>query len=164
MTYYYISTGKKFGPRRTSTERTAGNRTVKSENCKNRTNGSIIELHVKTAGDLARELRKCTGYMLPSFIYPTISSTKLTIFPVRHTARQNRAGQAINDRTCVHDLVEHGCSVSDKFYRLQHFWYNVVITCFARFSRFLNLIVKSSNRKNLTKYVITTLYQKCCSL
>ena len=104
-------------------ERTAGDRTVKSENCKNRTNGSIIELHVKTAGDLARELRKCTGYMLPSFIYPTISSTKLTIFPIRHTARQNRAGQAINDRTCVHDfcLVEHGCSVSDKFYRLQHF-------------------------------------------
>ena len=110
---------------------TARQKTVKSESRKNRTNGSIIELHVKTAGDLARQLRKCAGYMLPSFIYPAISSTKLTMFPVRHTARQKRAGQAINDRTCVHDfcLVEHGCSVSDIFYRLQHFWYNVVIAC-----------------------------------
>ena len=61
-------------------------------------------------------------------------------------------------------LVEHGCSVSDKFYRL---WYNVVIACFARFPRFLFLInrqiQKIRNRKNLAKYVITTLYQKCCS-
>ena len=40
-------------------------------------------------------------------------------------------------------LVEHGCSVSDKFYRLQHFWYNVVMAWFARFPRFLFLIVKS---------------------
>ena len=30
--------------------------------------------------------------MLPSFIYPTISSTKLTIFVVRHTGRRKRAG------------------------------------------------------------------------
>ena len=51
-------------------------------------------------------------------------------------------------------LVEHGCSVSDKFYRLQHFWYNVVIACFARFPRFLikfsRQIQKIRNRKNLT--------------
>ena len=34
-------------------------------------------LRVKTAVNLARQLRKCTGYMLPSLVYPTISSTKL---------------------------------------------------------------------------------------
>ena len=130
---------------------------------KNRTNGSIIELHVKTAGDLAKQLRKCAGYMLPSFIYPTISSTKLTMFPVRHTARQKRAGQAINDRACVQSitLVEHGCLVSDIFYRLQHFWYNVVIACLPDSLGFYfnRQIQKIHNRKNLTKYVITKVYR-----
>ena len=78
-----------------------------------------IPVHVKTAGDLARQLRKCTGYMLQSFIYPTQS----LLFPVRYTARQKRAGHMINDRIYdVHDfcLAEHGCSASDIFYRLQH--------------------------------------------
>ena len=42
-------------------------------------------------------------------------------------------------------LVEYGCSVSDKFYRLQHFWYYVVITCFARFPKFNRQIQKVPN-------------------
>ena len=83
-------------------------------------------------------------YALILHLYPTISSTKLTIFPVRHTARQigrvkrSTIGHAFSRFLSI-TLVEHGCLVSDKFYRLQHFWYNdiVVITCFARFPRFL---------------------------
>ena len=50
----------------------------KSEICNDRTNGSIIKLHVKTAGDLAKQLRKSTGYMLPSFIYPTAAQSLLS--------------------------------------------------------------------------------------
>ena len=37
----------------------------------------MIGLRVKTTGDLARHLRNCTDYMLPSLVYPAISSTKL---------------------------------------------------------------------------------------
>ena len=79
--------------------------------------------------------------MLPSFIYPTISSTKLTIFAVRHTGRRKRAGHRnqwsdMRSRFLSITLAAHGYSVSDNFYGLQHFWYNVMITCFARFSPF----------------------------
>ena len=33
--------------------------------------------------DLARQLQKCTGYMLPSIVYPAIGSTKFAAFIVR---------------------------------------------------------------------------------
>ena len=77
----------------------------------------------ETTVDLARQLRKCAGYMLPSLVYPAISSTKLAAFVVRHNAGQKRAGHAINDGTCVHHflsiaLAGHTCSESDKFYGL----------------------------------------------
>ena len=83
----------------------------------------MIGLRVKTTVDLARQLRKCAGYMLPSLVYPAISSTKLAAFVVRHNAGQKRAAHAINDGTCVHHflsiaLAAHTCSESDKFYGL----------------------------------------------
>ena len=65
----------------------------------------MIRLRVKTTGDLARQLRKCTGYMLPSLVYPAISSTTLAAFVVRHNAGRKRAGHAINDGTCVHHFL-----------------------------------------------------------
>ena len=136
----------------------------------------MIGLRVKTTGDLARQLRKCTGYMLPSFVYPAISSTKLAAFVVRHNAGRKRAGHAINDGTCVHHflsiaLAAYTCSESDKIYRMQHFWYNVVMPCFASFSRFRYFLIfcnrtkicqKNRNLEKLAKHGITTLYQKCC--
>ena len=41
---------------------------------------SLIRLRVKTMEDLARLLRKCTGYMILSLIYPAINTTKLAAF------------------------------------------------------------------------------------
>ena len=135
----------------------------------------MIGLRVKTTGDLARQLRKCTGYMLPSFVYPAISSTKLAAFVVRHNAGRKRAGHAINDGTCVHHflsiaLAAYTCSESDKIYRMQHFWYNVVMSCFASFSRFRYILIFCKSDKNMSEKSkprengngITTLYQKCC--
>ena len=92
----------------------------------------MIGLRVKTTGDLARQLRKCTGCMLPSLVYPAISSTKLAAFVVRHNAGRKRAGHAINVGTCVHHflsiaLAAYTCSESDKISKMQHFWYNVVM-------------------------------------
>ena len=77
----------------------------------------MIGLRVKTMGDLARQLRKCTGYMLPSLVYPVISSTKLAAFVVQHNAGRKRAGHAINDGTCIHHflsiaLAAYTCSES----------------------------------------------------
>ena len=92
-----------------------------------RTKRSMIGLRVKSTEDLARQVRKCAGYMLPSFVYPAISSTNPAAFVVRHNAGQKRAGHAINDRTRVHHIFVHSsgciytCSESDKFYGLQHF-------------------------------------------
>ena len=136
----------------------------------------MIGLRVKTTGDLARQLRKCTGYMLPSLVYPAISSTKLAAFVIRHNAGRKRAGHA-NDGTCVHHflsvaLVAYTCSESDKIYRMQHFWYNVVMPCFASFSRFrffylfcnrTKICQKNRNLEKLAKHGITTLYHECCS-
>ena len=76
--------------------------------------------------DLARQLRKCTVYTLPSLVYPVINSTKLAAFVV---LGERGRGHAINDRTYVqrfcplHALAAHGCSESDKFYGRQHLWY-----------------------------------------
>ena len=63
---------------------------------------SMIGLRVKNTEDLARQVRKCAGYMLPSLVYPAISSTSPAAFVVQHNAGQKRAGHAINDRMCVH--------------------------------------------------------------
>ena len=59
---------------------------------------------MKNTEDLAGQRQKCTGYMLPSFIYPAISSTKLAAFVVRHGAAQKGADYMINDRACVHAI------------------------------------------------------------
>ena len=72
---------------------------------------------------------------------PRLSSTKLAAFVIRHNAGRKRAGHAINDGTCVHHFVSialaaYTCSESDKIYRMQHFWYNIVMPCSASFSRF----------------------------
>ena len=67
----------------------------------------MIGRRVKTTEDLARQLQKCTGYMLPSFVYPAISCTKLAAFVIRRGAGRKSAGYAINDRTCVHDFVHN---------------------------------------------------------
>ena len=117
----------------------------------------MIGLRVKTTGDLGRQLRKCIDYMLPSLVYPAISSTKLAAFVIRHNAGRKRAGHAINGGTCVHHflsvaLVAYTCSESDKSYRMQHFWYNVVMPCFASFSRFrffCNRTKNMSENRNL---------------
>ena len=76
---------------------------------------------MKNTEDLARQLRKCTGYMLPSFVYPAISSTKLAAFVVRHGAAQKRAGYVINDRTSK-TLATRSCPQADKFFGVQYCW------------------------------------------
>ena len=111
----------------------------------------MIGLRVKTTGDLARQLR--TGYILPSLVYPAIRSTKLAAFVVRHNAGRKRAGHAINDGTCVHhflstSLATYTCSESGKIYRMQHFWYNVVMPCFASFSRFRFFLILCNHVRN----------------
>ena len=53
---------------------------------------SMIGLRVKTTVDIVRQLRKCTGYMLLSLVYPASNSTKLAAFVVRHSAGRKRAG------------------------------------------------------------------------
>ena len=69
-------------------------------------------------------------------------------------------------------LAAYTCSESDKIYRMQHFWYNVVMPCFASFSRFRFLLLfcnrtkicqKNRNLEKLAKHGITTLYHECCS-
>ena len=59
-----------------------------------------------------------------------------------------------------------------KIYRMQRFWYNVVMPCFASFSRFRFLLLfcnrtkicrKNRNLEKLAKHGITTLYHECCS-
>ena len=92
--------------------------------------------------DLARQLQKYTGYMLPSLVYPPISSTKLGAFVIRHSAGRKRAGYVINAWPCVNRLSSIAMAActsfrSDRFYGLQHLWYNVVMPCFATFLRFL---------------------------
>ena len=129
----------------------------------------MIGLRVKTAGDLARQLRKCTGYMLPSLVYPAISSTKLAAFVIRHNAGRKRAGHAINDGTCVHHflsvaLVAYTCSESDKIYRMQHFWYNVVMPCFASFSRFRFFYYFVIGQKYVRKIETSRNWQNMASL
>ena len=100
-------------------------------------------------------------------------------FVIRHNAGRKRAGHAINDGTCVHHflsvtLVAYTCSESEKNYRMQHFWYNVVMPCFASFSRFrffffflfcnrTKICQKNRNLEKLAKHGITTLYHECCS-
>ena len=59
---------------------------AESESINDRQKRSMIGRRVKTTEDLARELQKCTGYMLPSFVYPAISCTKLAAFVVRRGA------------------------------------------------------------------------------
>ena len=61
--------------------------------------------------DLARQVRKCADYVVPSLVYPAISSTNPAAIVVRHNAGQKRAGHAINDRTCAHHIFVHssGC-------------------------------------------------------
>ena len=66
----------------------AGKSSPKSINI--RPKRSMIGPRVKNTEDLARQLRKCTGYMLHSFVYPAISSTKFAAFVVRHGAAQKR--------------------------------------------------------------------------
>ena len=39
---------------------------------------------MKSTEDLARQVQKCAGYMLPSLVYPAISSTNPAAFVVRH--------------------------------------------------------------------------------
>ena len=74
-----------------------------SKSINDRTKRSMIGLRVKTTVDLARQLRKCTGYMLPSLVCPAISSTKLASFVIRHSAGQKRAGSR------DHTYVQHFC-------------------------------------------------------
>ena len=126
----------------------------------------MIGLRVKTTEDLARQLRKCTGYMLPSLVYPAISSTKLAAFVIRHNAGRKRAGHAINDVTCVHHflsiaLAAYTCSELDKIYRMQHFWYNVVMPCFASFSRFRYFVI---GQKYVRKIETSRNWQNMASL
>ena len=52
-------------------------RKAESESINDRPKRSMIGPRLKNTEDLARQLRKCTGYMLPPFVYPAISSTKL---------------------------------------------------------------------------------------
>ena len=66
---------------------------------------------MKATEDLARQLQKCTGYMLQSFVYPVISCTKLAAFVVRRGAGRKRAGYAINDRTYVQIFVRNDDTV-----------------------------------------------------
>ena len=105
--------------------------------------GSIIELRVKTTADLISwTASKVNRYMLPSFIYP-IRSTKLVTFSEKERVTLSMIGHAL--RLLSVTLTAHCCSVSNKIYGLQHFWYNVVI---ARFSRF--------KIEHLANYVIIT--------
>ena len=102
---------------------------AESESINDRPKRTMIGRCVKTTEHLARQLQKCTGYMLPSFVYTAISCTELAAFVVwRELGEKGRSliGQA-------HDLIflsltraTWSCSESDKFYGLQHIWYNVV--------------------------------------
>ena len=87
----------------------------------------MIGLRVKSTEDLARQVRKCAGYMLPSLVYPAITSTTPAAYVVRYNAGQKRADHAINDHGRAFTiflsiaLAAYTCSESDKFYGLQHF-------------------------------------------
>ena len=75
------------------------------ESINDRPKRSMIGRRVKTMEDLARQLQKCTGYMLPSFVYPAINCTKLAAFVSRYRTGRKRAGYMINDLTCVHAFL-----------------------------------------------------------
>ena len=63
-----------------------------------------IGLHMKTTGDLARQLRKCTGYMPPS--QPLAAQSLLrTYVPSSFTTELDKRGRGntIYDRTCIFD-------------------------------------------------------------
>ena len=131
---------------------------------------SMIGLRVKTI-DLARQLQKCTGYMLPSLVYPAISSVSQISLPSSLGTMLGEEDRSRDQQWDMHSpflsiaLAAYTCLQSDKFYGMQHFWYNVLIPCFASFSRFQSFILfcnRSEKSQKLTTHGITTLYQKCC--
>ena len=113
---------------------------------------------MKPTEDLARQLQKCTGYMLPYFVYPAISCTKLAAFVVRRGAGRKRAGYAINQwdmrsRFLSVTRATRNCSEPKKFYGLQHI---IMVQCSdGMFSQILEIsIIFSRIWLNMPYYVM----------
>ena len=94
---------------------------------------------MKTTVDLARQLRKCTGYMLPSLVYPAISSTKFASLVVRHSAGRKRAGS----RDHMFSVFVH-CSGCTQLFRVGYILWiaALVVQCSgAMFCQFLEVSI-----------------------
>ena len=107
-----------------------------------RRRGSAIGRHVKTTEDIARQLQKCTGYMLPSSTQPSAAQSSL---PLSFGAELGDGVtlSIIGQRSRFLSITQAtwSCSEPDKFYGLQHIWYNVMMECLARFSMFRYIFI-----------------------
>ena len=119
-----------YGPLRTEGQ----GRKAESESINDWPKRSMIRPCVKNTEDLASFESALATCFHPSSIQPSAAQSSLPSW----FGTENRACYVIIDRTCIHNFlsITRSCSEPHKFHGLQHCWNNVVMECFARFSRF----------------------------